>query len=518
MTFDGQAWGEEIVGIVKGFVAAQVEPLLRKIKELEARPAPVSIVEAIKCADGVLRLTLSDGRMLDTGISDGAPGRDAVTPDFGAMIASALEPVRSDLEARVTERLAQIPTPRDGLDAKPEDVAVALRHVLMPDIEALVAERVAHIDIPVPTIDPAMIDESVQRAVAALPPPAAGKDADMDAVRAFVIEEVAKVAPTATDIQPLVDKAVADAVAAIPPSEPGKDADMDVVRQFIREEVANIPVPKDGETPSPEFLRDLVSPIIAEAVAALPPAAPGKDADPEDIRRMVDEAVSRVPPAKDGVTPSPEEVRAIVEDVVAQIPVPKDGEDGKSVDMDEVRTLIESSVERRVAEIPVPKDGEDGKDGRLPVVKAWEDRVYYAGDVCAFDGSTWQASVDTGRSPPHADWTCLAARGEKGRDADQIVPRGAFNEAEEYPRLSIVMLGGASFIANRDNPGPCPGEGWNLLAKQGKKGDPGEVRKGDRGVGIARVSVDESQGLLTLHKDDGTSDVIDLYPLLSRLG
>jgi len=43
-------------------------------------------------------------------------------------------------------------------------------------------------------------------------------------------------------------------------------------------------------------------------------------------------------------------------------------------------------------------------------------------------------------------------------------------------------MDGGTFIAKRDNPGGCPGEGWQLLARQGKRGRPGERgHPGERG-------------------------------------
>ena len=91
-------------------------------------------------------------------------------------------------------------------------------------------------------------------------------------------------------------------------------------------------------------------------------------------------------------------------------------------------------------------------------------------------GGTWQARCDTTRSPPHDDWFCIAAKG-----VDAAMPKviGTFNEAAVYQRLNIVALGGSSFIARRDQPGPCPGEGWQLIASAGKPGKPGP--KGERG-------------------------------------
>lgn len=62
--------------------------------------------------------------------------------------------------------------------------------------------------------------------------------------------------------------------------------------------------------------------------------------------------------------------------------------------------------------------------------------------------------------------------------------RGTYDPdaADSYKMFDIVALDGSSFIALEDRPGPCPGEGWQLLASAGKRGTrgfPGE--KGERG-------------------------------------
>jgi hypothetical protein len=50
---------------------------------------------------------------------------------------------------------------------------------------------------------------------------------------------------------------------------------------------------------------------------------------------------------------------------------------------------------------------------------------------------------------------------------------GTYNGAVRYRALDVVATGGASFVAKQDDPGPCPGDGWQLIAAQGKKGNPG---------------------------------------------
>src|SRR4029077_4062728 len=123
------------------------------------------------------------------------------------------------------------------------------------------------------------------------------------------------------------------------------------------------------------------------------------------------------------------------------------------------------------------RDGKDGAPGLLPVVKTWTpDTVHYAGEVVTFSGQVFQALIDTGRSPVTADWRCLVRAGADARSPHVC---GTYGAEETYGELDIVAINGASFIARRDNPGPCPGDGWQLIARQGQRGIAGE--KGDRG-------------------------------------
>ncbi|WP_051960484.1 hypothetical protein [Devosia riboflavina] len=137
---------------------------------------------------------------------------------------------------------------------------------------------------------------------------------------------------------------------------------------------------------------------------------------------------------------------------------------------------------------------------------------------------TYQANRDTGKAPPHADWICLAARGEDGKPAEQIEVRGTFSPDAEYGRLNIVALNGSAFISRKADPGPCPGDGWQVIAMRGKegkpgqsiKGDPGPSVKGDPGPAIRSMSVDD-QGLLALVNADGSKIECDLYPVLVKV-
>jgi hypothetical protein len=55
--------------------------------------------------------------------------------------------------------------------------------------------------------------------------------------------------------------------------------------------------------------------------------------------------------------------------------------------------------------------------------------------------------------------------------------RGTFQPGTNYVRGDMVALDGGSFIARKDNPGKCPGDGWQLMAKQGQRGIAGPEGK-----------------------------------------
>ena len=115
--------------------------------------------------------------------------------------------------------------------------------------------------------------------------------------------------------------------------------------------------------------------------------------------------------------------------------------------------------------------------GKIAGVQTYvEDTIHYRGDVVVHLGGTFQAKCDTAKAPPHPDWTCIAAAGREARTPKVC---GTYREGETFSYLDIVALNGSSFIARWDDPGPCPGDGWQLIASAGRAGKPGP--KGERG-------------------------------------
>lgn len=171
------------------------------------------------------------------------------------------------------------------------------------------------------------------------------------------------------------------------------------------------------------------------------------------------------------------------------------------------------------------KDGEQGREGppgKLAIVKEYAPGVHYEADVVAFKGGTYQALKDTAEEPGGGDWLCLASPGRDGVDGRSFRIRGTHAEGVDYLALDVVALNGGAFVAKTDDPGPCPGAGWQLLASQGKSGKPGErgmPGRGDRGEpGPPVVSMHiNGEGLLTLVNADGSTVECDFYPVLSGL-
>jgi len=159
---------------------------------------------------------------------------------------------------------------------------------------------------------------------------------------------------------------------------------------------------------------------------------------------------------------------------------------------------------------PAGATGESGPPGRMFHAKHWKDGgIAYSGEIFVHKGETWQARCDTATEPSDcADWTLLA---RCGRDARSPTVKGTYDSGLVYHELDIVALNGGSFIARRDAPGPCPGDGWQLIARQGKPGDKGDRgdsgargAQGEPGIGIRGWKIDRASYVALPVLTDGT--------------
>lgn len=172
---------------------------------------------------------------------------------------------------------------------------------------------------------------------------------------------------------------------------------------------------------------------------------------------------------------------------------------------------------RALSRVPGPEGapGQKGEPGKLSIVREWSARVHYEGDCVTHKGSTYQAVRDTGGEPPGKDWALIAAKGE---DAKSLRVRGTFSASASYDANDIVAFNGSSFAALKDAPGECPGEGWQLIASHGRRGEKGQDGKqgdkgkdGQRGASIIAGSFDADSMKLVLVDSDGGTVEIDMY-------
>ena len=172
--------------------------------------------------------------------------------------------------------------------------------------------------------------------------------------------------------------------------------------------------------------------------------------------------------------------------------------------------ICDNTIPEVVARLPELRGpaGPVGPAGKLPMVEEWtRETVFYQGNVVTFHGGSYQALRDTGEPPDNeAHWQCLAA---PGRDAKSIRHRGTFKLDTVYTRGDAAALNGGSFLALCDNPGACPGPGWQLLAAPGKRGVAGERGpQGDRGpAGISGPSGKDAATIMGWAMDRGAYTV-----------
>jgi hypothetical protein len=565
---------------------AAIADLRTRISALESRPQArdgVSITSLLIDQDNVLMATMSNGTTLKA-------GRIVVQPT-AIDVASIEDMVARRVEAAAAALMVREPVDISAVHQRIDSVYTALagfrqpkdgESVTVDDVAPLIAAEVARVvgampkpEEPAPVVLPdfdRMISDRVSAAVAAIPPAAPGKDAELLVVQAMVAAEVAKLprpkdgatieemraavddtvsravaalpklkdgeSVTINDIAPmvrdevsrairdlpaapapvdmaLVERFVADrvavAVAAIPPAPAGKDVDLVVLQAMVAAEVAKLPLPKDGDSvtvedllptidwvaskavaalPEPTIdtvaIERLVEDRVAIAVAALPPASPGKDIDPVVVQAMIAAEVAKIPRPKDGESISEDAVRLMVVEAVNQIVGAwSPPQDGHTPTEEELDPLVEAAVGRALSALPKANDGVGIADvivngeGRLAVVLT-DARRLDAGKVVpdAVEGPPGRSVKDAVVNENGAlvltmsDGETIVAGsvvGPPGKDIKGDAGRGI---------ASLRILADDLFVTFTDGEEQKIGR---VVGEPGKPGDPGKSIKGDKG-------------------------------------
>lgn len=315
-----------LIAAVKSHVGAATGPLLARLNELDAALKAVPAGEK------------------------GDPGKSVTIDDVAPMVASI-----------VAKAVSEMPPPKPGEPGKAAEVDY-------PRIMADVAAKMK-----------ALVDTSVTEAVAKIPAPEPGKDADPEAVRAIVVDEVAK------------------AVGALPPAkegEPGKDAppvDRADLAAMVAAAVDAIPRPKDGEhgkSVTPADVLALLAPLVNQWALDFERRA-------QDVFAA---AIERMPKAKDGAD------GFNLEDLDAAIE-----EDGRTLRFKFVRGDLVKEWRFKLA---IPLD--------MGIYRP--DAVYDKGDCVSLGGSGFIAQKDApaGKPGESDDWRLFVKRGRDGKDGKAV--------------------------------------------------------------------------------------------------
>lgn len=253
---DIKAMMAEIAPVIREYTASAIAPLVERIGELEKQIASIPVPRDGKDADEDAIVERVTAKMAGE-IAQVRAAVDAIPipeiPDVEGMIAGALDAI-NDQQAQdaaqvrvlideVNSRIDNLPEPKDGKDADPEEIR-------------------------------ALVVEEVSKAIDAIPKPQDGKSVTVD------------------DVRPLVDKCVSAAVAAIPKPKDGRgikelliDRDGHLVATLDDGEVWRVGnvVGKDADMPA--ILKAIES-QVKEAVAAIPKPKDGVDGVGFDDMRM----------------------------------------------------------------------------------------------------------------------------------------------------------------------------------------------------------------------------------------
>lgn len=273
-----------IAPVLRGYVETAFAPIGARMLALEKRFDELPQPRDGKDADPVLILRLveetvgkippapagADGKDADPALvadlvekavsaikpaKDGEPG-----PPGQSVTVEQLAPLVAETVAKEIERIVpQIPSGDKGEPGEPGKSVTA--EELMPLVVAEVAKAVSLLEppaLPVEEIE-RIVSDKVSAAVAEMPSPRDGKDADPAQVAALVVAEVEKAVaaiPVAKDgvglAGALIDRdgnlvvTLTDGNTKTLGAVVGKDVDLNAVAEMVKAEVAKIPTPKDG--------------------------------------------------------------------------------------------------------------------------------------------------------------------------------------------------------------------------------------------------------------------------------
>lgn len=244
-------------------------------------------------------------------------------------------------------------------------------------------------------------------------------------------------------------------------------------------------------------MESAVQKAVSDQIALIPPATPGKDGESitlEDVAPLIETAVKEafalIPAPEDGKSVDMADVKALVDAAVAAIPPAKDGE---SIPVETVEAMVAAQVEKAMASIKPPevKDGRDALDIEIqPSID--EEKSYPRGVYATHRGGLWKSWKQTDGMN---GWECVVDGvfktvvtqedernfsfiSEKSSGSIVKLPfyipamiyKKVYQDGREYKKGDTVTWAGSMWHCDKDTISK-PGDGsedWTLSAKKGR--------------------------------------------------
>lgn len=233
--------------------------------------------------------------------------------------------------------------------------------------------------------------------------------------------------------------------------------------------------------------------VLAERLAAveareMPTAIKGDDGEvdmeqvAEIVQQHVREAVAAIPAPKDGESVDLDEIKRMIDEAMPELPVPVPVEP----DSEAIAAVVADSVSKAVSALPEAKDGDNGigladalidKDGNL-VITMTDGRTKTLGKVVGEDGEAGKTFTLDDFDIEQTDERVLTfkfLRGDTMHSFEFEFPiaiyRGVWIE-QEYQRGDMVTWAGSVWHADKATSAKpdTPDSGWKLAVKRGRDG------------------------------------------------
>ena len=287
---------------------------------------------------------------------------------------------------------------------------------------------------------------------------------------------------------PDVRQLVADAVADIPPPKNGKDADepaiVERVTQAIKADIEQWKADVQSAIKAPELpdIKGMVESAVAEAVKAIPAPKDGESITLDDVRPILDDAIKQLrQDADDAIAEPLKQAEAARDTLLKAVGELRQPEDGKSVTLDDVRPLIEAEIEKAVKQIPVPKDGIGmagamiDRDGNL-IITMTNGETKELGRVVGKDGLSLESFEMTYDAENHEVVLKAFAAGrtqEVRYPAGGIRGKGYWRDGNKAKAGEAWTSEGSLWIARKDTSTKpsISNDAWFLAARAGRNGE-----------------------------------------------